>query len=124
MMKYHSKSYYSTQEATELMFGDTPSNRKRLIRLLQTGEVKGKKFGKRWFVFSSEIDANMVFQDCPKAVAEYELEANVKSYKPVAPEVHAGVSDLGGVIIDSHKYDYKRGSARDGTRYTYKKDDK
>jgi len=123
-MKYHSKSYYSTQEATELMFGDTPSNRNRLLRLLQTGEVKGKKFGKRWFVFASEIDAVNVFEDCPKAVAEYELEENVKSYKPVSPQVHAGVSDLGGIIIDSHKYDYKRGSSRDGTRYTYKKDGK
>ena len=56
MMKYHSKAYYSTQEATKLMFGDTPSNRKRLLRLLQNGEVKGKKFGKRWFVYASEIN--------------------------------------------------------------------
>ena len=124
MMKFHSKSYYSTQEATELMFGDTPSNRNRLLRLLQTGEVKGKKFGKRWFVFASEIDAVMVFEDCPKAVAEYELEANVKSYKPVPPQVHAGVSDLGGIIIDSQKHDYKHGSARNGTRFSHKKEDK
>jgi len=123
-MKYHSKSYYSTQEATELMFGDTPSNRNRLLRLLQTGEVKGKKFGKRWFVFASEIDAVNVFEDCPKAVAEYELEANVKSYKPVSTEVHAGVSDLGGIIIDSQKHDYKHGSARNGTRFSHKKEDK
>lgn len=55
-MKYPSKAYYSTQEATELMFGDTPSNRNRLLRLLQNGEVKGKKFGKRWFVYASEIN--------------------------------------------------------------------
>ena len=55
-MTYHSKAYYSTQEATKLMFGDTPSNRKRLLRLLQNGEVKGKKFGKRWFVYASEIN--------------------------------------------------------------------
>lgn len=57
-MKSHSKAYYSTQEATELMFGDTPSNRKRLLRLLQNGEVKGKKFGKRWFVYASEINGD------------------------------------------------------------------
>lgn len=56
MMTYHSKAYYSTQEATELMFGDTPSNRNRLLRLLQNGEIKGKKFGKRWFVYASEIN--------------------------------------------------------------------
>jgi hypothetical protein len=37
------------------MFGDTPSNRKRLLRSLKNGEVKGKKFGKRWFVYSTEI---------------------------------------------------------------------
>jgi len=58
-MKYHSKAYYSTKEATELMFGDTPSNRNRLLRLLQNGEVKGKKFGKRWFVYASEIEGEL-----------------------------------------------------------------
>ena len=55
-MKSHFKAYYSTQEATKLMFGDTPSNRKRLLRLLQNGEVKGKKFGKRWYVYAKEIN--------------------------------------------------------------------
>ncbi len=55
MMKFHSKSFLSTKEATELMFGDTPSNRKRLLRSLKNGEGKGKKFGKRWFVYATEI---------------------------------------------------------------------
>ena len=38
------------------MFGDTPSNRKRLLRSLKNGEVKGKKFGKRWFVYTNEVN--------------------------------------------------------------------
>jgi len=32
-----------------------------------------------------------------------------------------GVSDLSAIMLDSGPYRHKHGSARDGTRFTYKK---
>ena len=33
-----------------------------------------------------------------------------------------GVSDLASIMLDSGPYKHKHGSARDGTRFTYKKE--
>ena len=56
MMTYPSKTFLSTQEATERLFGDTPSNRKRLLRAIKDGEIEAVKFGKRYFIPTAVIE--------------------------------------------------------------------
>ena len=50
MTTSHFKSFLTTQEATERLFGDTPSNRKRLLKAIKDGEIEARRFGKRWFI--------------------------------------------------------------------------
>jgi len=54
-MYFRSTGFMAACFNSSILVPDTPSNRNRLLRLLQNGEVKGKKFGKRWFVYASEI---------------------------------------------------------------------
>ena len=69
----------------------------------------------------TKLDDGLVFEDCPKAVKEYELEIGVKGYKPKSPEVNFGVSDLSSIMSESpSNYKRKIGSARDGIRYKRK----
>jgi hypothetical protein len=56
MTTSHFKRLLTTLEATERLFGDTPSNRKRLLRAIKTGDIEAVRIGKRWFVPIGEIE--------------------------------------------------------------------
>jgi len=60
-----------------------------------------------------------MFEDDPRALKENDTQRYVR--KP--QEIHFGVSEVASMASrGSNYYKYKRGSANDGTRYTYKKD--
>ena len=66
-----------------------------------------------------DLDEEM-FEDCPKAVAEYEKEKNVR-HKWFTPVNSSGNSMLSTIMSSNpNNYKHKVGSARDGVRYKRK----
>jgi len=57
-------------------------------------------------------------QDDPRAVNEIEYGRVTKN----STVMNYGVSDLASIMLDSGPYKHKHGSARDGTRFSYKKE--
>tara|TARA_R110000803_G_scaffold203659_1_gene269354 strand:+ start:74 stop:502 length:429 start_codon:yes stop_codon:yes gene_type:complete len=62
----------------------------------------------------------MFFEDDPEAVKEID-DARYRSKRS---ETTYGVSELASIMTDRNHHFYKRGSAREGVRYTYKKEKK
>lgn len=56
MTTSHFKRLLTTQEATERLFGDTPSNRKRLLKAIKDGDIEAVRIGQRWFIPIREIE--------------------------------------------------------------------
>ena len=66
-----------------------------------------------------DLDEEM-FEDCPKAVAEYEKERNVR-HKWFTPVNSSGNSMLSTIMSSNpNNYKHKVGSASDGVRYKRK----
>ena len=47
----------------------------------------------------TELGDGSIFEDCPKAVAEYEMEKDVNKYKYVIKEVNFGTSPINDMVI-------------------------
>lgn len=67
-----------------------------------------------------DLDEDLMFEDCPKAVAEYEKEKNVP-HKWFSPVSGSGGSMLSSIMsTNPSNYKHKVGSAKDGYRYKRK----
>ena len=62
----------------------------------------------------------MFFEDDPKAEKEIDYGRVIKQ----STTISYGISPLSEIMTDTNHHFYKRGSARDGVRYTYKKEKK
>ena len=62
----------------------------------------------------------MWFEDSPKALSEIDYGRVIKQ----SATISYGISPLSEIMTDTNHHFYKRGSAREGVRYTYKKEKK
>ena len=91
-------------------------------RNANVGEAELKKIPKmlqKQNAKKDDLDEEM-FEDCPKAIAEYEKERNVR-HKWFTPVNSSGNSMLSTIMSSNpNNYKHKVGSARNGVRYKRK----
>lgn len=67
-----------------------------------------------------QAEDEMFFEDDPKADKEIDYGRVIKQ----GTSISYGISPLSEIMTDTNHHFYKRGSAREGVRYTYKKEKK